>query len=83
MKYHSILVGYPDYNSGEVLSKIELDLPLFNNPDNVIPFDIRSRLIQHCVHKTNYQHFDRVARRAFSQWSGMTPANWQKKNKVQ
>ncbi len=26
-------------------------------PDNIIPFDLRSQLIQHCVYKTNCQHF--------------------------
>lgn len=45
------------YNPSEILAELGLDLSLFSDPDNVIPFDMRSHLIQHCVRKTNCQHF--------------------------
>lgn len=45
------------YNPSEILSELGLDLSLFSDPDNIIPFGVRSHLIQHCVHKTNCQHF--------------------------
>ena len=45
------------YVPAAVLSEIGFDLALFDDPDNVIPYALRSQLIQHCVSKTQCQHF--------------------------
>ncbi len=41
----------------EVLAKAGLDLALFNDPDNLISFAARGRLIRHCVNETGCPHF--------------------------
>ena len=45
------------YDPVVVFSEIGFDQSLFDDPDNVIPYALRSRLIQHCVNKTQCQHF--------------------------
>jgi AraC-like DNA-binding protein len=39
------------------LSELGFDIRLFDDPDNVIPFSERGRLIQRCVDKTGCRHF--------------------------
>ena len=45
------------FDPADVFSEIGFDPSLFDDPDNVIPYALRSRLIQHCVNKTQCQHF--------------------------
>jgi AraC-like DNA-binding protein len=45
------------YDPAAILSELGLDMSLFDDPDNVIPYAMRSQLIQHCVRKTHCQHF--------------------------
>lgn len=40
-----------------VLAEIGYDLSLFDDPDYMITYAIRSQLIQHCVDRTNCQYF--------------------------
>lgn len=40
-----------------VLAEAEVDISLFDNPDNLISFARRSRLIKHCVERTGCAHF--------------------------
>ena len=44
-------------NPADVLAGAGVDLALFDNPDNPIPFAVRSRLIGHCVEQTGCRHF--------------------------
>jgi len=41
----------------EVLAEAGVDLALFDEPDNLISFSARSRLISHCVDRTGCRHF--------------------------
>ena len=41
----------------EVLAKAGFDLTLFDDPDNLISFAARTRLVNHCVARTGFQHF--------------------------
>jgi AraC-like DNA-binding protein len=41
----------------EALAAVGLDPALFNDPDNVISFAARGRLLRHCVDTTHCQHF--------------------------
>lgn len=41
----------------EVFAQAKMDLELFSNPDNVISFSARGRLIQQCVTRTGCNHF--------------------------
>jgi AraC-like DNA-binding protein len=45
------------FDPAAVFTEIGFDQSLFDNPDNVIPYALRSHLIQHCVNKTQCQHF--------------------------
>ena len=40
-----------------VLGEVGLDLRLFDDPDNLISFEARARLLSHCAAKTGCQHF--------------------------
>ena len=40
----------------DVLTEMELDVNLFESPDNMISYVTRSRMIQRCVEKTGCQH---------------------------
>jgi AraC-like DNA-binding protein len=44
-------------NPADVLAGVGVDLALFNDPDNPIPFAVRSRLIRHCVEQTGCRYF--------------------------
>jgi AraC-like DNA-binding protein len=44
-------------NPSEVLSEVGLDADLFDDPDNVISFTARGRLMAQCVERTGCQHF--------------------------
>ncbi|KPJ90003.1 MAG: hypothetical protein AMJ53_15125 [Gammaproteobacteria bacterium SG8_11] len=45
------------YDPIPLLAEVGLEPSLFDDPDNVIPYALRSRLIQLCVNKTQCQHF--------------------------
>ena len=45
------------YDPVAVLSELGFDRSLFDDPDTVIPYALRSQLIHQCVSKTNCQHF--------------------------
>ena len=45
------------YDPVPLLAELGLELSLFDDPDNVIPYALRSRLIQLCVKTTDCQHF--------------------------
>lgn len=40
----------------QLLAEVGLDLSLFDNPDNLISFAARGRLLEHCVARTGCQH---------------------------
>jgi AraC-like DNA-binding protein len=40
-----------------ILAEVGLDPKLFDNPDNLISYAARARLIKHCVARTGCQHF--------------------------
>jgi AraC-like DNA-binding protein len=42
---------------GEVLAESGLDLDLFDDPDNRIPYAARNRLLEHCAVRTGCPHF--------------------------
>jgi AraC-like DNA-binding protein len=44
-------------NPADVLAGAGVDLALFDDPDNPMPFAVRSRLIRHCVEQTGCRHF--------------------------
>jgi AraC-like DNA-binding protein len=44
-------------NPRDVLSEAGFDVGLFDDPDNLITFKARGRLIAHCVARTGCQHF--------------------------
>jgi len=44
-------------NPAEVLAEAGFDAKLFDDPDNLISFIARSRLVSHCVAKTGCHHF--------------------------
>jgi AraC-like DNA-binding protein len=41
----------------QVVAEAGLDLALFDNPDNLISYAARGRLVNHCVTRTGCQHF--------------------------
>ena len=41
----------------QVVAEAGLDLALFNDPDNLISYAARGRLVSHCVARTGCQHF--------------------------
>jgi len=41
----------------EVLPEVGIDLELFDNPNNLISFQARGRLMAHCADRTNCPHF--------------------------
>ena len=45
------------FEPGAALADMGFDIRLFDDPDNVIPYSVRSRLIQQCVEKTGCEHF--------------------------
>ena len=45
------------FNAREVLSDVGFDVRLFDDPDNVISYTARGRLMAHCVARTGCQHF--------------------------
>lgn len=45
------------YDSAALLAELEIELSLFDDPENIISYAKRSQLIQHCVSKTNCHHF--------------------------
>ena len=45
------------YNPAALLAEEGFEMSLFDNPDNLISYAKRSRLIKHCVSKTQCQHF--------------------------
>jgi len=45
------------YDPVPLLAELGLELSLFDDPDNVIPYALRSQLIQLCVKTTHCQHF--------------------------
>lgn len=49
------------FDPGAVLAEVGFDIQLFDDPDNVIPYGMRSELIQQCVSKTGCQHFGHLA----------------------
>jgi len=44
-------------NPVDVLAGAGVDLALFNDPDNPIPFAVLGRLVRHCVEQTGCRHF--------------------------
>jgi AraC-like DNA-binding protein len=45
------------YDPEAFLAELGVDKSLFDDPDNVIPYALRSQLIHQCAHKTSCQHF--------------------------
>ena len=45
------------YDPVPLLAELGLELSLFDDPDNMIPYALRSQLIQLCVKTTHCQHF--------------------------
>ena len=45
------------YDPAALLAEVGFEISLFDNPDNLISYARRSRLIKHCVIKTQCQHF--------------------------
>ena len=48
------------FEPAAALAEMGFDIRLFDDPDNVIPYTARSRLIQQCVDKTGCQHFGQL-----------------------
>ena len=42
---------------GEVLLELGIDSGLLDDPDNLMTYEARNRLVEHCVRKTRCQHF--------------------------
>ena len=45
------------FDPAEVLAEAGFDLKLFDNPDTLVPFAARNRLMAHCAARTNCPHF--------------------------
>jgi AraC-like DNA-binding protein len=45
------------FDAPTVLAEAGIDIHLFDNPDNEIPYSVRTRLINHCVARTGCRHF--------------------------
>ncbi len=48
-------------NPRQVLSEINFDLKLFSNPDNLVSYSLRNRVLTHCANATGCQHFGLIA----------------------
>jgi len=46
-----------DFDPAEVLAEAGFDLELFDNPETLVPFAARNRLMAHCAARTNCPHF--------------------------
>jgi AraC-like DNA-binding protein len=45
------------FDPAAVLSELNIDIGLFEDPDTVIPYTVRTRLLQACAEKTGCEHF--------------------------
>ena len=43
-------------NPAELLAEVGIELALFDNPDNLLSFSARGRLLEHCAARTGCQH---------------------------
>jgi AraC-like DNA-binding protein len=51
------------FDAAAVLADCDFDIRLFDDPDTVIPYSVRTRLLQQCAEKTGCRHFGHLTAR--------------------